>query len=353
MGTIYQRLAEFLDSFPQRFPVNTESGIELRILEYIFTPEEAEMTMNLQMGMQSPKSVAEKIGADPDQTAAMLYDMSTKGQIFRIGKDSNYKYSPIPFLIGIYEFQLNRMDAKLAELFEEFKPILFESTWLKGHTKELRTIPVHETIDQASAVMPYEIAEDVIKAANNITLSECICRKDTKMLGYDCSYPREVCMQFNHNGQYYAENGFGRPVSETEALEVLKGAVKAGLVIQLGSSQNPGGMCLCCSCCCAPLQEYKKQDKPAELANSSFFARVNDDECLACETCAERCPMEAITADDIAHINLDRCIGCGVCAVACDESAISMVRKAKDQEFVPQKDARSAMMAIYQERRES
>lgn len=32
MKDVYQRLAEFLDTMPQRYPVNTESGIELRIL---------------------------------------------------------------------------------------------------------------------------------------------------------------------------------------------------------------------------------------------------------------------------------------------------------------------------------
>jgi len=42
MREVYQRLAEFLDTFPQRYPLSTESGIELRVLEHIFTPEEAE-----------------------------------------------------------------------------------------------------------------------------------------------------------------------------------------------------------------------------------------------------------------------------------------------------------------------
>ncbi|NMD05548.1 MAG: 4Fe-4S ferredoxin, partial [Deltaproteobacteria bacterium] len=45
MKDVYQRLAEFLDTMPQRYPVNTESGIELRILQKIFTPDDAEMFM--------------------------------------------------------------------------------------------------------------------------------------------------------------------------------------------------------------------------------------------------------------------------------------------------------------------
>jgi len=353
MSNVYQRLAEFLDNFPQRFPVNTESGIELKILEHIFTPEEAEMVVKLQTKPESGAKIAERIGADPDQTEKMLYDMSNKGQIFRLGTSGNYKYMPVPFFVGIYEFQLGRMDPEFAKLMEEFKPILFKSTWLKGETKELRTVPVNETIDSQSKIMPYEIAEEAIKAAENVTVAECLCRKEQKLVDNPCSYPMEVCLQFNQSGQYYAENGMGRPISHEEALEVVKKAVEAGLVIQLGSSQNPGGMCLCCSCCCFPLAEYKKLDKPSEVANSNFYARVNEEECVACETCLDRCHMAAISVDDIAQINLDRCIGCGVCAVTCDVGAISIHRKGEDKEFIPQKDFRSAMMAVYQERREN
>ena len=309
------------------------------------------MFMKLQMMPETGATIAERIGADSDQTEKMLYDMSTKGLLMRTGEPGDNKYQPPPFLVGIYEFQLGRMDPKLAELMEEFKPILLESTWLKGTTRELRTVPVSETVDSSSTVMPYEIAEKAIKAANNITLSDCICRKEQKMLGKPCSYPMEVCLQFNQAGRYYAENGLGRSVDQVEALEVLKKAVEAGLIIQMFLSQNPGGMCLCCSCCCLPLSEYKKRHNPSELANSSFYARVNEEECVACETCVDRCHMDAITVDDTAQINLDRCIGCGVCAVTCDVDAIRMVRKDKDREFDPQKDYTSAMMDIFQERR--
>jgi len=351
MTDVYKRLAEFLDTFPQRFPVNTESGIELRILEYLFTPEEAEMTLKLRVKPESGAQVAERIGTDQEQTEKMLHDMSKKGLIYRGGTSGNYKYIPVPFLVGIYEYQLGRLDPEFSKLMEEFKPILFESTWLKGETKELRTVPINQTIDSSSKVMPYEMAEEVIKAAKNVTLSECICRKEQRLIDNPCSYPTEVCFQFNAAGLYYAENGFGRPVTHEEALEVVNNCAEAGLVIQLGSSQNPGGMCMCCACCCFPLAEYKKLEKPSEAANSNFFAQVDKDECVACETCIDRCHMEAITVDDTAQINLDRCIGCGVCAVTCDVGAISMHRKDRDKEFIPGKDWKSTMMNIHKERR--
>ena len=47
MNDIYQALAEHLDTLPQRFPTNTGTGLELKVLQHIFTPEEAEMAIQL------------------------------------------------------------------------------------------------------------------------------------------------------------------------------------------------------------------------------------------------------------------------------------------------------------------
>jgi ferredoxin len=351
MIDVYQKLAEFLDAFPQRFPVNTDSGIELKILEHIFTPEEAEMAMKLQMMPETGDQVAARIEADPIQTEQKLYDMSRKGQIMRFGAPGGYMYMAMPFFVGIYEFQLKRMDRKFSELMEEFKPILMKSSWLKGKTREIRTVPVNEVIDKKSSVMSYEIAEEAIKAANSITLSECICRKERGLIGKPCNNPVETCMSFNEAAGFYAENELGRTVSVEQALEVLKKGVDAGLVLQLGSSKNPSGLCMCCGCCCVILEQYKKMDKPAREANSSFFARVDGDLCTACGACMDRCHMEAISVDDVAMVNLDRCIGCGACAVVCPTGAVKLFRKSAEEEFVPQNDMMEAMMAMYQERR--
>ncbi len=42
----YQHLAEFLDDLPAGFP-RSESGVELRILRHLFTPDEAGLAVHL------------------------------------------------------------------------------------------------------------------------------------------------------------------------------------------------------------------------------------------------------------------------------------------------------------------
>ncbi len=46
------------------------------------------------------------------------------------------------------------------------------------------------------------------------------------------------------------------------------------------------------------------------------------DECIACGTCIDECPVEAISAGDIYKIDAGTCIDCGSCADACPTEAI-------------------------------
>jgi electron transport complex protein RnfB len=45
-GDIYVRLREFMDTMPAGYPA-TPSGIEIKILKKLFSPDDAEMVMKL------------------------------------------------------------------------------------------------------------------------------------------------------------------------------------------------------------------------------------------------------------------------------------------------------------------
>ena len=50
---------------------------------------------------------------------------------------------------------------------------------------------------------------------------------------------------------------------------------------------------------------------------------VNLDKCVGCGTCAENCPVQAITiVDGKAKINQDKCIDCNICVTVCPEGAM-------------------------------
>ena len=52
------------------------------------------------------------------------------------------------------------------------------------------------------------------------------------------------------------------------------------------------------------------------------MAYVINDDCIACGTCIDECPVEAITEGDIYVINPDVCPVCGTCADVCPSEAI-------------------------------
>lgn len=47
------------------------------------------------------------------------------------------------------------------------------------------------------------------------------------------------------------------------------------------------------------------------------------DSCIACGTCIDECPVQAISEGDIFKIDADTCIDCGSCVSVCPTEAIS------------------------------
>ncbi len=110
-----------------------------------------------------------------------------------------------------------------------------------------------------------------------------------------------------------------------------------------------GSMDFVCNCDrwhCVPVTGALAKPKPGLFLNSGFEPRFDPDLCVACETCIDRCPPEALTMgeDDVPNIDLDRCFGCAVCATGCPEEAIKMVNKPDFPE--PPKDVKALKEAI-------
>lgn len=347
---VYQRLANHLDSLPAGFPPS-ESGIELSILQRLFTPEEAEIAMGLTMTPEPVSAVAERLHMNEQELAPKLEEMATKGLIFRIRKGDQTKYMASQFMLfGIWEYHVNKLDKELIQDINEYLPTFMQHSWLNWNTKQLRVIPISQGISPEMSVCSYDIAEDIIKSQSKIVVAPCICRKEQRMIGKGCDKPLDTCMIFGTGAYYYEENGLGRPISQQEALEVLESGQKAGLVLQPSNAQKPASMCMCCGCCCEILKTLKKLDKPAQEVNSNYYAYVDEAKCVACETCLDRCQIGAITIKDVAKVNPDYCIGCGLCVTTCETGAISLCLKEEQERFIPPKQMHEAFLQMAQER---
>lgn len=52
------------------------------------------------------------------------------------------------------------------------------------------------------------------------------------------------------------------------------------------------------------------------------MAYIINEDCVACGTCIDECPVEAITEGDIYKIDPDICTDCGSCVTVCPTDAI-------------------------------
>ncbi|GAH76471.1 unnamed protein product, partial [marine sediment metagenome] len=158
-----------------------------------------------------------------------------------------------------------------------------------------------------------------------ISVADCVCRKEARLLGEGCDHPIETCLSFGVAAEYYIENGMGRKITAEEAIQIIKDADESGLVHAGANSKHLSNICNCCPCCCISMKGITQlgQDKH-KFMNAVFESIIDEETCIACEKCIERCPVKAITMEDVAIVDRDLCLGCGLCASVCSENAISL-----------------------------
>jgi electron transport complex protein RnfB len=333
---VYERLARHLDNLPGGFP-RSESGVELRILRRLFTPEDAELALRLTLIPEEPRVVARRAKIPVEETARRLDEMEKRGLIFSLRRDGKPpRYQAQQFVVGFWEAQVNRLNRGLVQDFEEYLPTYADAEfWRKA--PQLRTIPVGESLSIQTEVMPYERAEELVRAQKTFAVANCICRQELHILGEGCDKPLESCLSFGMAAEHIVRTGRGRAISQEEALAILHRAEETRLVLQPGNAKEALFICTCCGCCCGLLRSVKRHPKPASIVSSPFVVTLDAETCEGCGACETRCQMEAVYVDDgKAVVNADRCIGCGLCVATCPTDSLSLVRKPEaEQPDVP------------------
>ncbi len=338
--TVYERLREHLDNLPVGYP-KTESGVEIRILKRLFTEQEAEMATYLTYIPETVDQIAQRANRDSEAVKPLLERLADKGLIFRSHKKGKTEYRAEWFAIGIYEHQVNNMTKELAEDFEQYmEEALMDELVASADPPQLRVIPVAASLSPSMGILPHEDAREIVKKQSKIAVAPCVCKREKEVLGEQCDTPEEVCMVFSTGAYYYIENGYGREIMVEEALQILDTAHDAGLVCSPSNDQKGFVICNCCGCHCEILTNLKKLPNPAKLVASNYYAQVDIDSCSGCETCIDRCQMDAISMEEgMAKIDLDYCIGCGLCITTCPSEALSLMRKEETEVVVPPANA--------------
>lgn len=322
---IYKRLQERIDEYGLGFN-STKSGVEIKILRMLFTTEEAELYLHMSRELEPIEFISKKAQMNVSNIAKILDQMTKKGVVFPIMAENRMFYAAAPFMHGFIE------NAAVLDGPRELMVLLDEyvEKGFKARGKTLRTVPVHESVDFNNSILPFDDVLEIVKSRKRIGVIPCACAKKMQIIGTNCEQTIDVCIGFDFYAEYAIEGlGVGRWISQEEAEEILRQSEREGLVHQVaGSSKSTEAICNCCPMCCNILKTIKRFPVPSKVTGSNYHAVYSPKDCVLCEKCIERCPMEAFTVDvDELSFDSNRCIGCGLCVTTCSARALSLERR--------------------------
>jgi len=341
---IYRQLQEKLDRVSVGFP-RTDSGVEIKILRKLFSEDDARVFLKLSFMLESTKRIASRIGMSRAAAAEKLEDMAGRGLLFRMRRAGVSYYSAIPFVHGLFEFQVQRLDREMAAWVRQLILEKMGDNLKENASDFLRVVPVNQAVDATLNIASYEDAARILRSRRPIVVTDCACRKTQDLTEGGCGKPLEACFMFGTMAEYYRDHGLGREISADEALKIVKACQDAGLVTQPASSVNPAGMCNCCGDCCGVLASLNEHPRPADAVFSNYFAHIEQDTCIGCQECIGRCQMSAIAmnGEGKAEILLHRCIGCGLCVTACSTGSIRLKPKSAGDRRIPARNGEAQM----------
>jgi Pyruvate/2-oxoacid:ferredoxin oxidoreductase delta subunit len=371
LKTEYRSLLHRLDAgivaMPE--PIDQEAKVGWqRILEILFTPEEAALAAQMPVRPARLETIAKRVGVSAEELEERLEPLCDKGLVMDLvhPETGEVRYLLAPPVIGFFEFSFMRAHEDFPR--EELARAM--DAYMHGDDTFAREVFSSDTVlgralvneeelagDALPEVLDWERATAVIDTAEEIAVSYCYCRHKAEHLGEDCEAPKEVCLSLNAGATFVVRRGFGRKIGRDRAKEILAESRDRGLVqIADNVRHRPTYICNCCSCCCGQLRAINEFDLPA-VVPSGFAPELDQDLCKGCSRCARLCPVGAIAmvprrvsaqrrSDLLPEIDEDRCIGCGVCSHSCRVDALEMGRSER-MRYVPANSLERALrMAI-------
>lgn len=345
--SVYKNLVDRLNRFPQGAP---PSELLYKILEILFTKEEAEFVANLSIKPFTLEKAANLTRRTKKETEALLNQLSSKGILLDTEINGVTFYTLPPPMAGFFEFSMMRIrddiDQKvLAELFYEYLNVeedFVKELFINCETKLGRVFINEQAIEYESAlnVLDYERASEVIKTATHIGVGVCYCRHKMEHLGKACDAPMEICMTFNGVADSLIRHNITKQKSVSECMNLLDTAYEYNLV-QFGENvrEKVSFICNCCGCCCEALLAAKRFGFLNPVHTTNYLPLIDEEKCNGCGKCVEVCPVEAmslISANDPkkkklkkAKLNEEICIGCGLCVRACNNNGLRMIERSQ------------------------
>lgn len=285
-------------------------------LAAVMSDQEAEIAMTMKVRaeytIEEMMKKTKKMALTKEQLEEILYHMGYMGAIewhYRNLPDgTREKLYVLPrFVMGSAEFTNMRRDTleahpQVARFFERmcFDPLvgLTEMIPPGGAGVGMHVIPVEKAIEHESTSIDIEhISYWLDKYEGHIAASPCSCTMCEEVLGQGGARNAEDwCIAVGDMADYCVETEKGHYITRERALEICREAEKNGYVHQISNNDGPNKIIAICNCdpqVCHALRTSQLFNTP-NLSRSSFIAKVDPKNCVACGRCVEYCPAGAV-----------------------------------------------------------
>lgn len=327
----------------------------IALVQHLFTEEEAGVVRHLGPILgRTADDLARAERRSREQIEPLLHQLAVVKRAIAsdaaAGKEKGKeKYRLLPIMPGIFEMVLigsspetiSPWHRRFAELFESLYETGYVRDYQRGRTRPApfaRVLPIGRTIDAHPMALPSDRLEVILDRYDTFGVGQCQCRLTTAVAGRGCGKPLGNCTVMGQWAERGIAQGWLKPVSRTEVLDIKREAEAQGLVTWMMNIESVPGQvsCSCCGCCCHAMRMVTEFNVPGVMAPAHFRPRFDAAKCTACGKCAKGCPTQALTIDGepkrLQH-QVARCIGCGLCAVACDHRRAVLMEPVPDYQL--------------------
>jgi Na+-translocating ferredoxin:NAD+ oxidoreductase subunit B len=310
----------------------------LAILDHMLTPDEARICLELYL----PATVSELVGflgMDEKKLVPLLDGLIDRGILTRGKTQFAFHTTLLGFHHDLADTGVHAgphaMSQEIKDLWADFFYNEWSADWVKMAEERKKSgargnmlTPAIGAIELSPNIKPEQLLPQEnwklqIETAKRRIVAPCGCRT----LWGKCDHPRLTCFAVfdNSRGEYFL-NKPGRllkELSQEEVMSIVRKNEELGLI--------HWGVCYCCTDACEMMYSYTKHNRTDLVQPNRFQAFVNEDACIGCQDCVEKCMFDAIEMRKPAgskklkaYIDGEKCRGCGVCVVGCKQKALRL-----------------------------
>lgn len=282
------------------------------MLDRLLTDEQIDLACHLKL--RTPvyiDELAKMAGKSVEYTAKVADELCTIGLLVYKPDEKGVDMVELPiFVVGILEqLLLGGLNEDQYEKYPELAVgFLYHTTQMCTGNGPLlpaanhgvhRPVPVESALKNETHVESWENLQKLIDESANgsYAICECICRKIRKEYDELADEPDlEWCMPLGHYAEYAIRTGKARRVTREEYMARLKEAEERGYVHNVSNHDGPSPIEYICNCDYQTCMSIRASSytQAANLSKSNFVAKVDTEKCVACGSCVEKCPGNAV-----------------------------------------------------------